>query len=396
LTTAALIVAAGQGTRAAVPGAPPKQYMRLHNQTVLTRTLALFCGHPCVDCVLTVISEEHRDWYETAVSALTDRAKLLAPAAGGAHRQHSVLNGLRALQGVMPDIVLIHDAARPFTPEDVISRVIQGVTARGASIAAVPVADTLKRAQDQLIEGTVERIGLWRAQTPQGFTYDAILRAHEEAAQTGLTFTDDASIAEWAGMRVGVATGSECNLKITSPDDMVLAESLIAQATETRMGSGFDVHAFGPGDTVWLCGVPIPHERALSGHSDADVGLHALTDAILGAVGAGDIGTLFPPSDPQWRGADSRIFLKRAGEEVGHRSGRIINADVTLICEEPKIGPHREAMRAALAEILQLPIARISVKATTTETLGFTGRCEGIAAMATASVAVPADGDETC
>jgi 2-C-methyl-D-erythritol 4-phosphate cytidylyltransferase/2-C-methyl-D-erythritol 2,4-cyclodiphosphate synthase len=396
VTTAALIVAAGRGTRAATQGAPPKQYARLAGQMVLTRTLAQFCAHSQVDRVLVVIAEEHRGFYEEAARAVPDRGKLLPPVAGGAERQVSVLNGLRALETDAPDIVLIHDAARPLTPPEVISRVIEGVREHGASIAAMPVADTLKRGQNGLIEGTVDRNGLWRAQTPQGFAYEAVRDAHEAASQTHVTFTDDASIAEWAGMRVAVAIGSERNLKITSPEDMALAESLIAQATETRVGSGFDVHGFGPGDTVWLCGVPIAHERGLTGHSDADVGLHALTDAILGAVGEGDIGALFPPTDPQWRGAASRIFLERAAEEVARRGGRIVNSDVTLICEEPKIGPHREAMRAAIAEILGLPLARISVKATTSEKLGFTGRREGIAAMATVSVALPASGDERC
>jgi len=396
LTTAALIVAAGRGRRAATPGAPPKQYARLAGQMVLTRTLALFCAHPRVDHVLTVISEAHRDGYEAAASALPDRAKLLPPVAGGAERQNSVLNGLHALADAAPDCVLIHDAARPLTPPDVISRVIDGVATHGASIAAVPVADTLKRSQNELIAGTLDRTGLWRAQTPQGFSYEAIRSAHEAAARTDETFTDDASIAEWAGLCVGLAMGSERNLKITSPEDMALAESLIGERMETRIGSGFDVHAFGLGDTVWLCGVPIAHDRALTGHSDADVGLHALTDAILGAVGAGDIGAHFPASDPQWRAAASRIFLERAAEEVARRGGRIVNADVTLICEEPKIGPHRDAMRAAIAEILGVSPARISVKATTSEKLGFTGRREGIAAMATASVAVPFSGDEIC
>jgi len=393
VTTAALIVAAGRGTRAATPGAPPKQYARLAGQMVLTRTLHMFCAHAQVDQVLAVIADEHRGWYE---QARPDSAKLLPPAVGGAERQLSVLNGLRALEGRAPDIVLIHDAARPLTPPEVISRVIDGVKMSGASIAALPVADTLKRSQNEIIQETVDRLGLWRAQTPQGFTYEAIRRAHEAAAGTGEAFTDDASIAEWAGMRVALAMGSERNLKITGPEDMALAESLIAQATETRVGSGFDVHAFGPGDTVWLCGVPIAHERALMGHSDADVGLHALTDAILGAVGAGDIGAHFPPSDPQWRAAASHIFLEHAGKEVTRRNGRLINADVTLICEQPKIGPHRDAMRAAIAKILGVSPARISVKATTSEKLGFTGRSEGIAAMATASVALPAGGDATC
>jgi len=270
------------------------------------------------------------------------------------------------------------------------------VKLRGAAIAAVPVADTLKRGDNDVIVGTLDRTGLWRAQTPQGFDYALIRRAHEAAENAETTFTDDAAIAEWAGLPVALALGAERNLKITSREDMALAESLIAQASETRTGTGFDVHAFAPGDTVWLCGVPIPHEHALSGHSDADVGLHALTDALLGAVGAGDIGALFPPSDPRWRGAASRIFLERAGAEIVHGGGRIINVDVTLICEAPKIGPHRDAMRAAIAEILAIPVGRVSVKATTSERLGFTGRGEGIAAMASASVSMPASGDDTC
>jgi len=396
LTTAALIVAAGRGTRAATPGTPPKQYAQLCGRMVLSRTLALFCAHREVDRVLAVIAEEHRGLYEEAARALPDRAKLLDPVSGGAERQDSVLSGLRALETAVPEIVLIHDAARPLALPEVISRVIDGVATHGASIAAVPVADTLKRSQNDLIEGTVDRTGLWRAQTPQGFAYEAIRNAHEAAAKTDVTFTDDASIAEWAGVTVSLAMGSQRNLKITTSEDMALAESLIAQATETRIGNGFDVHAFGPGDTVWLCGVPIAHERALAGHSDADVGLHALTDAILGAVGVGDIGSHFPPSDPRWRGAASHIFLEHAAEEVARHGGRFVNADITLICEEPKIGPHRDAMRAAIAEILGVSPARISVKATTSEKLGFTGRREGIAAMATASVALPASGDATC
>jgi len=396
VTTAALIVAAGRGTRAATSGSPPKQYARLGGKMMLTRTLEAFCAHPEVDKVLTVIAEADRALYDAAAACVRERAKLVNPVSGGAERQHSVLSGLRALGAVAPDIVLIHDAARPLTPPDVITRVIESVKLRGAAIAAVPVADTLKRGDNDVIVGTLDRTGLWRAQTPQGFDYALIRRAHEAAENAETTFTDDAAIAEWAGLPVALALGAERNLKITSREDMTLAESLIAQASETRTGTGFDVHAFAPGDTVWLCGVPIPHEHALSGHSDADVGLHALTDALLGAAGAGDIGALFPPSDPQWRGAASRIFLERAGAEVAQRSGRIINVDVTLICEAPKIGPHRDAMRAAIAEILAIPVDRVSVKATTSERLGFTGRREGIAAMASASVSMPASGDETC
>jgi len=244
LTTVALIVAAGRGTRAATPGTPPKQYAQLCGRMVLSRTLALFCAHREVDRVLAVIAEEHRGLYEEAARALPDRAKLLDPVSGGAERQDSVLSGLRALETAVPEIVLIHDAARPLALPEVISRVIDGVATHGASIAAVPVADTLKRSQNDLIEGTVDRTGLWRAQTPQGFAYEAIRNAHEAAAKTDVTFTDDASIAEWAGVTVSLAMGSQRNLKITTSEDMALAESLIAQATETRIGNGFDVHAF--------------------------------------------------------------------------------------------------------------------------------------------------------
>lgn len=396
MTTAALIVAAGTGSRASAPGAPPKQYERVGGQMVLTRTLMAFCTHPAIDHVLAVIAPEHRKLYDQAVRALPDCAKLLAPVDGGAQRQHSVLNGLRALEAVAPENVLIHDAARPLIPADVISRVIDGARSHGAAIAAVPVADTLKRGEAGVIAGTVDRADLWRAQTPQGFAYAAIRRVHEAAARSDVVFTDDAAIAEWAGLPVALALGAERNQKITSREDMALAGRLIDDKTDTCTGTGFDVHAFGPGDTVWLCGVPIAHGRALTGHSDADVGLHALTDALLGAIGAGDIGALFPPSDPQWRGAASRIFLERAGAEVARRDGRIVNVDVTLICEMPKIGPHRKAMCAAIAEILALPVARVSVKATTSERLGFTGRGEGIAAMASASVTLPVRGDEPC
>lgn len=398
MTTTALIVAAGRGSRAAVPGAPPKQYALLAGKAVLTRTLQAFCVHPRVDYVLAVIAPEHRALYDQAVAALPERTKIVGPADGGAERQQSVLNGLRALETLHPTTVLIHDAARPLTPPQVIARVIDAATEHVAAIAATPVADTLKRGENGLIVGTLDRTGLWRAQTPQGFAYEAIRRAHEDAAQSAETFTDDAAIAEWAGLPVALTLGAERNIKITSREDIALAESLIAERSETRIGTGFDVHAFGPGDRVWLCGVAITHERALAGHSDADVGLHALTDALLGAVGAGDIGALFPPSEPQWRGANSRIFLERAGAEVARRDGRIINVDVTLICEEPQIGPHRDAMCAAIAEMLGLAVARVSVKATTSERLGFTGRGEGVAAMASASVALPAadSGVETC
>jgi len=396
VTTAALIVAAGSGSRAATPGAPPKQYALLGGRMVLSRALEVFCAHQQADWVLAVIAQDHHGDYAEAANAVRAGGKLRPPVAGGSTRQASVLNGLRALEDLAPEIVLIHDAARPLTPPDVISRVIDGVREHGASIAAAPVADTLKRAENSVISGTLDRAGLWRAQTPQGFSYRAIREAHEAASRTDLTFTDDAAIAEWAGLTVGISRGAEINMKITSAEDMAMAETLLSETAETRTGTGFDVHAFGAGDTVWLCGVPVAHDRALVGHSDADVGLHALTDALLGAVGAGDIGALFPPSDPQWRGTPSRVFLARAAAEIADRGGRIINMDVTLVCETPKIGPHRDAMRTAIAEILEISPSRVSVKATTSEKLGFTGRGEGIAAMATASVAVPATGDATC
>jgi 2-C-methyl-D-erythritol 4-phosphate cytidylyltransferase/2-C-methyl-D-erythritol 2,4-cyclodiphosphate synthase len=266
---------------------------------------------------------------------------------------------------------------------------------RPGALAAEPVADTLKRAApDGSIAETVDRTGLWRAQTPQGFDFATILALHRRAAAAGRDdFTDDAAIAEWAGVPVALVRGSAANSKITTSEDLVMADRLLRAAApdlETRTGSGFDVHRFASGDHVWLCGVCLPHSQRLDGHSDADVGLHALTDAILGALGDGDIGQHFPPSDERWRGAASSVFLADAARRVAERGGRIVNADVTLLCEAPRIGPHREAMRAAIASILGIDVERVAVKATTTEGLGFTGRREGIAAMATASVQLPA------
>jgi 2-C-methyl-D-erythritol 4-phosphate cytidylyltransferase/2-C-methyl-D-erythritol 2,4-cyclodiphosphate synthase len=285
-----------------------------------------------------------------------------------------------------PDLVLVHDAARPFVDPAIVSRVLKALETSPAAIAALPVNDTLKRASGGLITGTMEREGLWRAQTPQGFRYPEILVAHRSLA--GASLTDDAAVAEQAGLSVGIVMGSEENLKVTTEDDLRRAEHLLGLG-DFRTGFGFDVHRFCAGDHVMLCGVAVPCDAGLAGHSDADVGLHALTDAVLGAIGAGDIGSHFPPDDDRWRGAASEIFLSRAGDLVAARGGRIVNLDVTVICERPKIGPHRSAMVRRIADILGLAPEMVNVKATTTERLGFTGRNEGIAAQAVASIRLP-------
>jgi 2-C-methyl-D-erythritol 4-phosphate cytidylyltransferase/2-C-methyl-D-erythritol 2,4-cyclodiphosphate synthase len=299
-----------------------------------------------------------------------------------------VLRGLESLAATPPARVLIHDGARPFVAAAVIDRVLAALADSPGAIAALPVVDTLKQAAGGRIAGTRDRTGLWGAQTPQGFRFAEILAAHRAAA--GEELTDDAAVAERAGLAVTLVEGSRENMKVTSQDDLAVAERWLRGAQEeTRVGQGFDVHAFGPGDHVTLCGIRVPHDAGLVGHSDADVGLHALTDAILGALGAGDIGSHFPPSDPQWRGADSGKFLVHARDLVAAQGGRLLHLDVTLICERPKIGPHRDAMVARIAGLLDLPAGRVSVKATTTEKLGFTGRGEGIAAQAVATIALP-------
>jgi 2-C-methyl-D-erythritol 4-phosphate cytidylyltransferase/2-C-methyl-D-erythritol 2,4-cyclodiphosphate synthase len=385
--TAALIVAAGQGRRAGA--AIPKQYAAIDGQTVLTRTLGVFLGHPAVDLVLVVIAEGDRALYAQAM--VGGHPKVVPPAIGGDTRQRSVLNGLRALKVLAPARVLIHDAARPFVTGAIIDRVLAALDRAPGAIAAVPLADTLKRADAEgRIEATLGRERLWRAQTPQGFRFEAILAAHEAALAAGRTdLTDDAAVAEWAGLAVALVEGSEANLKLTTAKDLDMAERTVsagAVAGEVRTGQGFDVHRFAAGDHVWLCGVRIAHTCALEGHSDADVALHALTDALLGTIGDGDIGQHFPNSDPRWRGAASHLFLTDAARRVRARGGTISNVDITLLCEAPKIAPHREAMRARVAAILGIEVARVAVKATTTEGLGFTGRREGIAALATATV----------
>lgn len=384
--TAALVVAGGRGVRAG--GGLAKQYRSLGGMPALRRCLLAFVGHPGIGAVRVVIHPDDRALYDETVAGLD----LLDPVAGGEARQDSARFGLESLAGLDPAKVLIHDAARPFVSSGVITAVIAGLDAQPAAIPALAVVDTLKRgtagAGGQLLAGTtVDRTGLWRAQTPQGFRFRPILEAHRRLA--GQTLTDDAAVAEAAGLAVALVEGDEDNVKLTTPEDFRRAERLLG-APETRVGTGFDVHRFGPGDHVMLCGVAVPHGRGLEGHSDADVGLHALTDALLGAIGAGDIGSHFPPSEPEWRGAASHRFVRHAAGLVRAAGGLIVNADVTLICERPKVGPHRAAMAAAVAEMLGLPAARVSVKATTTEGLGFTGRSEGIAAQAVVAVRLPA------
>jgi 2-C-methyl-D-erythritol 4-phosphate cytidylyltransferase/2-C-methyl-D-erythritol 2,4-cyclodiphosphate synthase len=384
--TVALVVAAGRGTR--FGGEVPKQYAELAGRPLLSHSLARLARHPAVAAVGTVIDPDHRALYEAAGAGLD----LLPAVAGGASRQDSVRLGLESLAPLAPARVLIHDGARPFVSDDVIDRVLAALDDAPGAIAALPLADTLKRANDgaipETVAATVPRDGLWRAQTPQGFRFADILAAHRQAAsQTDLT--DDAAVAERAGLAVRLVAGSPANVKVTTPADLERAARWLAGGEEIRTGFGFDVHRFCAGAEVRLCGVAIPHDFALAGHSDADVGLHALVDAILGALGAGDIGEHFPPSDPQWRGADSARFAAHARALVAARAGRIVNVDVTLICERPKIGPHRAAMTARVADLLGVEPERVNVKATTTERLGFTGRGEGIAAQATATLALP-------
>ena len=373
-----LVVAAGRGSR--MGGPMPKQWLDLAGRPVLRHSLDVLAGHESVDSVRVVIHPDDHSLYEAAVAGLG----LADPVAGGRTRQESVRLGLEALEADSPDLVLIHDGARPFLDDRLISRVIGALGDYPGAIPAQPVHDTLKRAQDGLITQTVPRAGLWRAQTPQGFRFPAILAAHRAAA--GQELTDDAAVAEHAGLAVAVVDGSEDNVKITTADDLRRAAEWLADIDETRVGTGFDVHHFVAGDHVMICGVRVPHDRALEGHSDADVGLHALTDAILGAIAAGDIGRHFPPSDPQWKGAASARFLAHAGALAAQAGAAIVHVDVTIICERPKVAPHAATMTKRVAEILGIAAGRVSIKGTTTDGLGFTGRGEGIAAQAVATV----------
>ena len=392
MTIAALIVAAGRGARAATDSLQPKQYCRVGPAPMLSHTLSAFAAHSGIDQIQVVIHPDDVPLYSEASAPFSDR--LLTYVSGGARRQDSVRAGLEALAETRPSLVLIHDAARPFVDEALISRVIAKLGSHAGALPGLPVNDTLKREENGQVTGTVPREGLWRAQTPQGFRFEEILAAHRAAAQDPtLDFTDDAAVAEWFGLDVALVEGSEHNRKLTTVEDLKIANEMMQRESSSsgtiRVGSGYDVHALGPGDAVILCGVRIPHEKRLIGHSDADVGLHALTDALLGTIADGDIGAHFPPSDDRWRGAGSEIFLKAAADKIAALGGTIVHVDVTLLCEAPRIGPYRDAMRGTMAGILGLDAAHVSVKATTNEGLGFVGRGEGIAAMATATVRLP-------
>jgi 2-C-methyl-D-erythritol 4-phosphate cytidylyltransferase/2-C-methyl-D-erythritol 2,4-cyclodiphosphate synthase len=363
----------------------PKQYRPLLGKPMLRRTIDLFAGRPDVFAVQVVIGVNDQADYASATEGL----KLLPTLAGGHTRQHSVMHGLEALASHKPDFVLIHDAARPLASAALINRVVAALSSGAeAAVPMLAVGDTLKLHDGKGGWRTLPREGVHRAQTPQGFRFDMIQKIHR--AHAGGSATDDMALAEGAGLKIVAVAGEETNMKVTTADDFKTAEQLVlAGMGETRTGSGFDVHRFAEGDHVWLCGVKIAHDQGLEGHSDADAGLHALTDAVLGAIGAGDIGQHFPPSDPQWRGVSSDRFLAHAAKLVSDKGGAVTHCDVTLICEAPKIGPHRDAMQARVAEILKLDVSRVSVKATTTEGLGFTGRREGIAAQAIATVRLP-------
>ncbi|MDO8973547.1 bifunctional 2-C-methyl-D-erythritol 4-phosphate cytidylyltransferase/2-C-methyl-D-erythritol 2,4-cyclodiphosphate synthase [Reyranella sp.] len=380
----ALIVAAGRGSR--FGGPLPKQYALLDGQPVLRRTITAFRATPAVGRILVVIGAGDDARYEAATRGLG----LPAPVPGGTSRQQSVLHGLEALAAAAPDFVAIHDAARPFVRPADIEACLAAASADGidGAILGIPLADTLKRVgAGQTITETVPRSDLWRAQTPQVFRFAPLLAAHRAAAllaaDEATALTDDAAVAERAGLKLVMVAGTEDNRKITTTADLALPHM------ETRTAFGFDVHGFAPGNAVMLGGVAIPHGQTLAGHSDADVALHALTDAVLGTIGAGDIGKHFPPSDPQWRGASSDRFLRHAVDLVTARGGRIVHLDVTIVCEAPKVGPHRDAMVRSIAAIAGVAPGRVSVKATTTEGLGFTGRREGIAAQAIATVELP-------
>jgi len=385
---AALVLAGGSGSR--FGGETPKQYQILGGRAVLRHAVDAFLYHPQIDEIRVVLRPDDRPRYDAAFGGLD----ILPPVDGGRTRQDSTRLGLESLRDLDPDTVLIHDGARPFPDQALISRTLAGLEKFPGIVPALPISDTVKRTrgkdggQDNIIVGTVDRGGLWRAQTPQAFRYKDIRSAHETAQ--GQEMTDDAMIAAKSGLSVALVMGNEDNIKITTREDMTRAERIMGlHQAVTRIGTGFDVHAFCPGDHVILGGVKIAHDFGLEGHSDADAALHALTDALLGAIGDGDIGTHFPPTDARWRDAASSAFLKHAASLVRGRGGNITNVDVTIICERPKITPHRAAMRTAIAAMLDIGEEAVSVKATTTEGLGFTGRREGIAAQAVAAIRMP-------
>jgi len=379
MTTIALIVAAGSGSRTGLDY--PKQYFKMGEMTVLEHTIDAFLKHNRIDHIQVLINPADADLFKKAVK---DRG-LLPWQSGGETRQKSVLNGLKAIESLSPDQVLIHDAARPFVSQDLVDRCLEALKNHKAVLPALPMVDTLKSVEDAVVTGTIDREQVVAAQTPQCFSYPEILKAHFDFQDREVT--DDIALAELAGLEVVHIAGDPENRKITTQDDI---EKMSHQSlTDIRTGLGFDVHAFEAGRPLWLGGVQIPYEFGLKGHSDADVALHALTDAILGAIGDGDIGTHFPPSDEKWKGASSDQFLAHAASLVKKQGGVISNVDLTIICEAPKIGPHRDAMKEVIATILSIDTNRVSIKGTTTEKLGFTGRREGIAAQAIATVRLP-------
>ncbi|MBQ2263341.1 MAG: bifunctional 2-C-methyl-D-erythritol 4-phosphate cytidylyltransferase/2-C-methyl-D-erythritol 2,4-cyclodiphosphate synthase [Loktanella sp.] len=377
MTTIAIIVAAGRGTRAGTE--IPKQWQRLGSRSIAAHAMQPFAVHPGIAGLVLVL---HPDDINSNLWQDTPPAQVVA---GGATRKQSVMAGLAAVPAGTTQ-VLIHDAARPLVTAAIIDRVLAALATHQGAAPAVAVTDTLWHGDAGNVTGVQDRSGLYRAQTPQGFHLAPLLAAHQMHVDDA---TDDVGVARAAGLDVAIVPGDESNIKVTSPGDFARAAKLMGQKMDIRCGNGYDVHRFGPGDHVWLCGVKVPHGRSLQGHSDADVGLHAVTDAIYGALGQGDIGQHFPPSDPQWKGAESQIFLRHA-VDLAHDAGyQISNVDCTLVCEYPKIGPHQPAMKAALAAIMGLDADRISVKATTSERLGFTGREEGIAALATITLVKP-------
>ena len=378
MTFASIVVAAGTGSRAG--GA--KQWRMLGGKPVVRWSVEALLGAGSQD-VVVVVDDDGLFRIDDALSGLTGWRAVR----GGATRSASVRAGISALSQTHDRPVLIHDAARPFVGPEVIARLLGALDTADGAVPALPVSDTLKRDNGDAVSATVDRSGLWLAQTPQAFRTERLIAAYAAWPDDGAA-TDDAMILEANGGVVRLVEGEKRLMKLTYPEDFQMAEALIAR--QTRVGSGFDAHRWGPGNSVWLCGVEIPHSQTLIGHSDADAGLHALTDAILGALGDGDIGDHFPPTDQKWKGAASDIFLVHAAERVAARGGRIVNVDVTLICEQPKVKPHRQAMRERLALLLSLPLDAVSVKATTTEAMGFTGRGEGLASQATATIELPA------
>ena len=385
-TVAAIVVAAGRGLRAG--GDVPKQYRDVASQPMIRPSLAVLAEHRGISVVQPVIHPDDALLFAAASAGLD----LLAPVFGGATRQASVRAGLEALSARRPDLVLIHDAARPFASPALVARAIAAVGKTGAAVPTIAIADTVKMVDASgNVTGTIAREALRIVQTPQAFDFALLIKAHRRAQAAGREdFTDDAALAEWAGLKVTTFEGEAGNVKLTTAEDFARAQAAqLAALSDVRTGFGFDVHQFADGDHVWLGGLRIPHGRGVTGHSDADVVLHALVDALLGALAEGDIGVHFPPSDPQWRGASSDRFLAYAATLVRERGGAIAAVDITIICERPKIAPYRDRMIDRVAEILAISPGRVSVKATTTERLGFTGRGEGIAAQAVATVRLP-------